>query len=113
MPRRKKCAVGARSAGWVASLFGERRAWEYQFMCKRIRSIAVILALVPAISWGSCDAVKASIDAKLKAKNLSGYSLDVRDADDPGDGKVVGNCNAGKKVIVYKRAPSRPSTTTK
>ena len=81
-------------------------------MCKRIQSAALFLALVPAISWGSCEAVKASIDAKLKAKNLSGYSLDVRDAGDPGDGKVIGNCNAGKKVIVYKRAPGNPSTTS-
>jgi len=82
-------------------------------MCKRIQSIAFFLALVPAITWGSCDAVKASIDAKLKAKNLSGYSLDVRDVSNPGEGKVVGNCNAGKNVIVYKRAPTNPPTTTK
>ncbi|MDO8988136.1 MAG: DUF1161 domain-containing protein [Sideroxyarcus sp.] len=70
---------------------------------------------VPAMS--SCEDVKAQIDAKLQAKGVVSYTLDIvsaAPAADPVaasgaaaapaiDGKVVGNCEGETKLIVYKR----------
>lgn len=50
-----------------------------------------------------CDQLKGEIDAKIKAKGASGYSLDVVDKGASAGGKVVGTCEAGSKEIVYKR----------
>lgn len=65
--------------------------------------VALALLAAPMLVHASCDAVKASIDAKLKAKGLEGYTLTVAAHDEPaGDGKVVGQCE-GDKQIVYKK----------
>lgn len=50
-----------------------------------------------------CDDLKSEIDAKIKAKGASGYSLEVVDKGSAADAKVVGTCDAGTKEIVYKR----------
>lgn len=52
---------------------------------------------------GNCPDVKNGIDAKLKAKGLHHYSLDVVSAGDQGSARIVGQCNRGKSVIVYSR----------
>ena len=65
--------------------------------------VALALLAAPMLVHASCDAVKASIDAKLKAKGLEGYTLTVVAHDEPaGDGTVVGQCE-GDKQIVYKK----------
>lgn len=51
----------------------------------------------------SCDDLKGEIDAKIKAKGASGYSLTVTDKGSASDGQVVGTCEAGSKEIVYKK----------
>lgn len=74
----------------------------------KIQGICVALALLvaPMLVHASCDAVKASIDAKLKAKGLQGYALAVTSHDEPAtDGKVVGQCE-GDKQIVYTKGSS-------
>ncbi|WP_225737615.1 DUF1161 domain-containing protein [Dyella acidiphila] len=62
----------------------------------------------PLVVHASCDAVKSSIDAKIKANGVSHYSLDVVDADqaDKSGGKVVGQCE-GNKAIVYSRGQAK------
>jgi hypothetical protein len=52
-----------------------------------------------------CEDLKAEIAAKLDAKNVKDYSLDIVDKDaDAAAGKVVGTCEGGMKKIIYKRA---------
>lgn len=52
----------------------------------------------------SCDTVKADIDAKLQAKQVAHYSLEVVDKDSASaSAKVVGSCEGGSKEIVYQR----------
>ena len=51
----------------------------------------------------SCEELKSDIAAKLDAKGVSGYSLEIVDKGAAADGKVVGTCEAGTKEIVYKR----------
>ena len=50
-----------------------------------------------------CEELKSEIAAKLDAKGVSGYSLDVVDKGAAADAKVVGTCEGGSKEIVYKR----------
>ena len=50
-----------------------------------------------------CEELKAEIAAKLDAKGVSGYSLEIVDKGAAADGKVVGTCEGGTKEIVYKR----------
>lgn len=51
-----------------------------------------------------CEELKAEIAAKLDAKGVSGYSLEIADKGASADGKVVGTCKGGAKEIVYKRS---------
>ena len=50
-----------------------------------------------------CEELKSEIAAKLDAKGVSGYSLEIVDKGAAAEGKVVGNCEGGTKEIVYKR----------
>lgn len=70
----------------------------------RIAVITLTLMSLPLLAHASCDAVKSSVDAKIKANGVTNYTLDVVAADqaDKNGGKVVGQCE-GNKAIVYTR----------
>jgi len=61
------------------------------------------LAMSTAVLATPCEEVKSAIAAKLDAKHVSSYTLDVVPADQAGDGKVIGTCEAGAKKIVYTK----------
>jgi hypothetical protein len=50
-----------------------------------------------------CDELKAEIDAKIKAKGATSYTLEVVDKGSVTDKTVVGSCEGGTKEIVYQR----------
>jgi hypothetical protein len=65
---------------------------------------ALVLAGSPALAAGKpCEELKTEIAAKLDAKNVTGYTLDVVEADKVGDAKVVGSCEGGAKKITYAK----------
>ena len=71
--------------------------------------IAIALLSVPVCSSAQarkpCEELKAEIAAKLDAKNVKNYTLDIVDKDaEVTDGKVVGTCDGGTKKIIYKRS---------
>jgi len=73
-------------------------------MKKHFAALAVLLSLTTSAAWATpCDTVKEQIDAKIKAKGVKAYSLDVVAAADVKEQKVVGSCEAGARKIVYKR----------
>jgi hypothetical protein len=80
-------------------------------------AIAGVL-FVPACSHAQaakpCEELKTEIAAKLDAKDVKGYLLDIvaKDAD-AADGKVVGTCEGGTKKIVYKKGAATPQTPAK
>ncbi|HZV90333.1 MAG TPA: DUF1161 domain-containing protein [Candidatus Binatus sp.] len=80
-------------------------------------AIAAVL-LVPACGYAQaskpCEELKTEIAAKLDAKGVKGYSLDIvaKDAD-AADGKVVGTCEGGTKKIVYKKGAAAAETPAK
>jgi Protein of unknown function (DUF1161) len=68
----------------------------------------VLLTTTLALATGAafakpCEEVKSEIAAKLDAKHVSNYTLDVVPNDQNSDGKVVGTCEGGSKKIVYTR----------
>ena len=79
-------------------------------MKARISLVALALMTLPMLANASCDAVKSDIDAKIKAKGVSNYSLEVVPADqaDKNGGKIVGHCE-GTSAIVYTRGESKSS----
>ena len=68
--------------------------------------IAAALALAASSTFAAgkpCEELKAEIAAKLDAKKVSGYTLEIVEADKAGDAKVVGTCEGGAKKITYAK----------
>ncbi|MBB6248124.1 DUF1161 domain-containing protein [Rhodanobacter sp. A1T4] len=81
-------------------------------MNKRFGMMALLLLALPVMAHASCDDVKSSIDAKIKAKGVSDYKLDVVSGDQAdANGKVVGQCEGDKK-IVYTRGEGSSSDSS-
>ncbi len=73
-------------------------------MKKFLLAVGLLSVASGAFAAGkSCDDLKGEIDAKIKAKGASGYSLDVVDKGTASGAQVVGTCEAGSKEIVYKK----------
>ncbi|HYR91374.1 MAG TPA: DUF1161 domain-containing protein [Terriglobia bacterium] len=50
-----------------------------------------------------CEELKTEIAAKLDAKGVKNYALEVIASETVKDEKVVGTCEAGSKSVIYKR----------
>ena len=52
----------------------------------------------------SCEELKAEIEAKIQANNVSSYTLEIVTNDEVHDQNMVfGSCEGGKKKIIYKK----------
>jgi hypothetical protein len=73
-------------------------------MKKILLAVGLLSIAGTAMAAGkSCDDLKSEIDAKIKAKGASTYTLEVVAKGSAAEGKVVGTCEGGTKKIVYKR----------
>ena len=73
-------------------------------MNKLILAIGLLSIAGTTLAAGKpCEELKAEIAAKLDAKGVSGYSLEIVDKGTAAGGKVVGTCEGGSKEIVYKK----------
>lgn len=73
-----------------------------------VRLIVAMLVLgVSGTVWAQqrkpCEELKAEIEAKLKARGVEKFTLDIVAPEEAKDSKVVGSCDGGSKRIVYKR----------
>jgi hypothetical protein len=70
----------------------------------KVLSLAVVLMLAssPAFARKDCNELKGEIEAKIKAKGVKSFTLEIV-AGDVKEGNVVGSCDGGAKKIVYKR----------
>ena len=70
-----------------------------------VLAAALVFTAAPAsAAVKSCAELKTEIEAKIKAKNVKTYALEVVAEADVKDQKVVGSCEGGKKKIVYKKS---------
>ncbi|GGU48184.1 hypothetical protein GCM10009504_00440 [Pseudomonas laurentiana] len=73
-------------------------------MKKVVMAFGLMMLAGTALAAGKpCETLKSEIDAKLKAKGVSGYSLEIVAKGAAAGGKVVGTCEGGTKEIIYKR----------
>lgn len=63
----------------------------------------LMLAAAPALAKKDCNELKSEIEAKIKAKGVKAFTLEIVAGDAAKEGKVVGSCDGGAKKIVYKR----------
>lgn len=72
-------------------------------MKKMVLAVALMGLAGTALAAGKpCEELKSEIAAKLDAKGVQHYSLEVVDKG-TSTGNVVGTCEAGTKQIIYKR----------
>jgi hypothetical protein len=80
----------------------------------KIVASVVVLLFASVLSYAegpkSCDVLKSEIAAKLDAKNVKGYTLEIVAKDKDAEGKVVGSCENGTKKILYLKTAT-PATT--
>lgn len=73
-----------------------------------------VLSFVPVCAHAQaarpCEELKTEIAAKLDAKGVKSYTLEMVDKDKDAEGKVVGTCEGGTKKIVYKRGAAPAET---
>ncbi|UZS72799.1 DUF1161 domain-containing protein [Pseudomonas syringae] len=50
-----------------------------------------------------CEELKSELDARLQAKGVTSYTLEVVEKGSATDKQVVGTCEGGTKEIVYQR----------
>ena len=62
-----------------------------------------LLVATPAFAAKSCDELKGEVDAKLKAKGVKTFTLEIVANGEAKGAKVVGSCERGKKQIIYKK----------
>ncbi len=68
--------------------------------------LAAVLALAGSSAFAAgkpCEELKTEIAAKLDAKNVTGYTLDIVETEKVADAKVVGSCEGGAKKITYTK----------
>jgi hypothetical protein len=68
-----------------------------------LATVIVALAATPAFAGKSCEDLRGEIEAKLKAKGVKAWTIDIVAKDEQKEGRVVGTCDGGRKKLVYKR----------
>jgi hypothetical protein len=72
-------------------------------MKKIVAVLGLCLAAAPVFAAKDCEELKAEIAAKLDAKGVVNYTLEIVPTEAVTDEKVVGSCEGGTKKITYKR----------
>jgi hypothetical protein len=79
-----------------------------------MRWLVFVLALTVALSFTAafaqikpCEELKGEIEAKLKAKGVEGYTIEIIPADQVKDQTIIGSCEGGTKKISYSREKAK------
>ena len=70
-------------------------------MLKLALPLAALVWAGTAGAAPNCDAIRAQVDAKIRASGVSNFTLSTVASDAPVTGKVVGSCDLGTRKIVY------------
>jgi hypothetical protein len=65
--------------------------------------VALLVGSPASYAGNNCDAIRAQIDAKVRAAGVDRFVLSVVDAQAKADGKIVGSCDQGSKKIIYRQ----------
>ncbi|RMN22458.1 hypothetical protein ALQ64_03248 [Pseudomonas cannabina] len=73
-------------------------------MKKFLLAVGLLSIAGTALAAGKpCDELKSELDAKLQAKGVTSYTLEVVEKGSAAGKQVVGTCEGGTKEIVYQR----------
>jgi hypothetical protein len=75
-----------------------------------IRSVAFSLLLVQlpaAVVAGTCEQLREQVETTIRAAGVERFTVSIVDASASVPGKVVGNCEAGTKKLVYVKGDAR------
>jgi hypothetical protein len=68
-----------------------------------IAALGFSLAIAPAYALKPCEELKSEIAAKLDAKGVKNYRLEIVATADIKAQTVIGSCEAGAKKITYQK----------
>jgi hypothetical protein len=80
-------------------------------MKKIVLVIVLSLIAVSAYAMKPCEELKSEIEAKLDAKGVKNYKLEIVPNEEVKDQKVVGSCDGGTKKITYQRGTASSADT--
>jgi Protein of unknown function (DUF1161) len=67
------------------------------------RRLGLAFALMPTVGMANnCEAIQQQIEARIKASGATGWTLTTVPVDTQLAGKVVGQCDLGRRKIVYQ-----------
>ncbi|MDD2337556.1 MAG: DUF1161 domain-containing protein [Geobacteraceae bacterium] len=72
-------------------------------MKKIIVVVTLSLVAVSAYAMKPCEELKSEIEAKLNAKGVKNFTLEIVSKEEIKDQKVVGSCEGGTKKITYQK----------
>lgn len=78
-------------------------------MKMKMALFTVVLVLASSLAMAEeggrkgCEELKGEIAAKLDAKGVKNYTLNIVKSDEVKEAKVVGSCDAGAMKITYER----------
>jgi len=78
-----------------------------------IAALIVSAAVTPAFAVKPCEELKTEIAAKIDAKGVKDYQMEIVAADAVKDQTVVGTCEGGKKKITYKKGAAEKAPDDK
>jgi hypothetical protein len=77
-----------------------------------MKTVVTMLCFSAAIASASgmkpCEELKSEIAAKLEAKGVKNYALEIVPIADAKGQTVIGSCEAGTKNITYKKGDKAP-----
>ena len=78
-------------------------------MNKTAAVLVLTLTVIPAFPAPKpCEELKSEIVAKLDAKGVKGYNVEIIAAGDVKDKTVIGSCEGGAKKITYTKDSRAP-----
>jgi Protein of unknown function (DUF1161) len=79
-------------------------------MSKVIAALILALTVIPAFpALKPCEELKSEIVAKLEARGVKDYHVDVVTAGEAKDKTVIGSCEGGTKKITYAKDSGAPA----
>jgi hypothetical protein len=72
-------------------------------MKKFVAVLGFCLVASPVFAAKDCEELKAEIAAKMDARGVVNYTLQIVPTEAVKEEKVVGSCDGGTKKITYKR----------
>lgn len=73
---------------------------------------ALLISMADSRADDNCAAIRAGIEAKIRAGGTTNFSLTTVASDTHAAGKVVGSCDRGAKKIVYLQAAASSASAS-